>query len=135
VGYLEEAPENVVQALRLLADPATGPAVVHCAAGKDRTGVVVALALLVAGVPRDEVVADYALTDQRIAAIRARLEASPTYADDMRHRTLDDMRPHALSMWHFLDRLDERGGLEAWLERHGFAAAEQAALRARLTAA
>jgi protein-tyrosine phosphatase len=135
VGYLEDAPENVVQALRLLADPATGPAVVHCAAGKDRTGVVVALALLVAGVPREEVVADYAMTDQRIAAIRARLEGSPTYAADMERRTLDDMRPHALSMWHFLDRLDEHGGLDVWLERHGFAPAEQAALRARLTAA
>jgi hypothetical protein len=53
----------------------------------------------------------------------------------MERRTLDDMRPHALSMWHFLDRLDEHGGLDVWLERHGFAPAEQAALRARLTAA
>jgi hypothetical protein len=44
------------------------------------------------------------------------------------------MRPHALSMRHFLDRLDERGGVAAWLASHGFGRDEQAALRQRLTA-
>ena len=38
------------------------PAVVHCTAGKDRTGVVVALLLAVVGVPDDVIAADYALT-------------------------------------------------------------------------
>ncbi|MDP9183612.1 MAG: protein-tyrosine-phosphatase, partial [Actinomycetota bacterium] len=66
-------------------------------------------------------------------AVRDRLVASPTYAEDMKSRPLDDMRPHALSMRHFLDRLDELGGAEAWLTSHGFGPAEQAALRARLT--
>ena len=133
-GYLDEAADAVVQALSLLADDETGTAVVHCAAGKDRTGVVCALALLCAGVERDEIVADYALTAERIKAIRDRLAASPTYAEDMKHRPLDDMRPHALSMRHFLDRLDERGGPLAWLTAHGFGPDRQAALRARLAA-
>lgn len=133
LGYLDDAPDQVVQALRELAD-ADGATVVHCAAGKDRTGVVVALALVVAGVPREEVVADYALTAERIEAVRDRLVASPTYAEDMKRRPLDDMRPHALSMRHFLDRLDDRGGIAAWLDSNGFSGAEQAALRTRLTA-
>ena len=59
VGYLEDAPAGLAQALRLLADPGTGTALVHCAAGKDRTGVVVAVALSLAGVRREAVVADY----------------------------------------------------------------------------
>jgi protein-tyrosine phosphatase len=132
--YLDHAPADVVAALRVLADDSTGSVVVHCAAGKDRTGVVVALALVVAGVRREGIIADYALTDERIEAIHARLSASPTYAEDMKGRPLDDMRPHALSMRHFLDRLDELGGVEAWLTEHGFGPEEQAGLRQRLIA-
>jgi protein tyrosine/serine phosphatase len=132
--YLDQAGPEVVAALRVLADEASGPVVVHCAAGKDRTGVVIALALVVAGVRRDDVVADYALTGERIEAIRDRLAASPTYAEDMRNRPIDDMRPHALSMRHFLDRMDERGGVLAWLTEQGFGRDEQAALRERLRA-
>lgn len=132
IQYLDEAADQVVRALRVIADSDSGPVVVHCAAGKDRTGVVVALALVVAGVGREDVVADYALTGERIEAIRDRLAASPTYAEDMANRPVDDMRPHALSMRHFLDRLDERGGALAWLTEQGFGPDEQAALRDRL---
>jgi protein-tyrosine phosphatase len=132
--YLDQMPQSVVDALRVIADPASGPVVVHCAAGKDRTGVIVALALQVAGVRRDEIVADYAMTGERIEAVRDRLAASPTYAEDMKSRPLDDMRPHALSMRHFLDRLDERGGASAWLAEQGFGPEEQSALRKRLLA-
>lgn len=134
LGYMDEAAAAVVQALRVIADPDSGHVVVHCAAGKDRTGVIVALALTVAGVSREEVVDDYALSAERVEAIRDRLAASPTYAKDMVRRSLDDMRPHALSMRHFLDRLDERGGVSTWLTEHGFGRDEQAALKARLTA-
>jgi protein tyrosine/serine phosphatase len=132
MGYLDDAPDAIVDALRVLADPASGGTVVHCAAGKDRTGVVCAFALLVAGVPREDIVADYALTGERIEAIFHRLAGAAAYADDMKTRPLDDMRPHALSMRHFFDRLDEVGGPEAWLTEHGFGPDEQAALRARL---
>jgi protein-tyrosine phosphatase len=49
-------------ALRLLADPDRLPVLVHCAAGKDRTGLLVALLLEALGVRRETVVAEYALT-------------------------------------------------------------------------
>jgi protein tyrosine/serine phosphatase len=131
LGYLDDAPDAVVQALREVSG-ADGATVVHCAAGKDRTGVVCAFALLVAGVPRDEVVADYALTGERIEQIFDRLAGAASYADDLRTRAIDDIRPHALSMRHFFDRLDERGGPLTWLTDHGFGPDEQAALRAKL---
>jgi protein-tyrosine phosphatase len=56
LGYLRDRPDSVVAALRLMADPANGVSIVHCAAGKDRTGVVVALALTVAGVTREAII-------------------------------------------------------------------------------
>lgn len=50
--------------LRQFADTANLPAVVHCTAGKDRTGVAAALLLTVLGVPEETIVADYALSNR-----------------------------------------------------------------------
>lgn len=46
-----------------LADPAQLPAMLHCTAGKDRTGLVVAMLLLSLGVPEETVLADYTLSN------------------------------------------------------------------------
>jgi protein tyrosine/serine phosphatase len=110
-----------------------GASVVHCAAGKDRTGVVVALALAVAEVPHEEIVADYAMTAEVIEALVAKLAASPTYAEDMERRDIASHTPRAETMDRVLTLLDERfGGPVGWLETHGFGADERAALKARL---
>jgi protein tyrosine/serine phosphatase len=110
VGYLEDAPQNLARALRVLADPSTGPALVHCAAGKDRTGVVVAVALSLAGVTRHAVVADYVRSAERIEAVLARLQASPTYGPGLVGLAADDLRPMAASMERFLDHVDSAYG-------------------------
>jgi len=132
LGYLEDRPESVVGALRSISD-APGAALVHCAAGKDRTGVVVAMSLTVAGVRRDAVIADYAASGNRIGAILARLRASPTYASDLSKRPDDDNRPRAETMAHFLEQLDNRyGGVLPWLAEHGFGEDEVKGLRDKL---
>ncbi len=56
-------------AVRVLAEPDALPAVVHCAAGKDRTGLVVAVVLRLLGVPEHAVMTDY---------LRSRGGVSPT---------------------------------------------------------
>ncbi len=113
--YLQDAPDQIGSALRTIADPTSGGVLVHCAAGKDRTGVVVALALSLVGVHRDAVVADYARTDERVAQVRERLLNTPLYADSVRERPLESMRPHAGNMERFLDRVDrEYGGVHAF---------------------
>ncbi len=133
LGYLQHRGEAVVGALRALADVDAGASVVHCAAGKDRTGVVVALALAVAGVPDDAIVADYALTAEVIDDVVARLSASPTYAEDMASRDVASHTPRAATMARVLEVVDERyGGPPGWLEAHGFGAEDQRRLRARL---
>ncbi|GAA5172153.1 MULTISPECIES: tyrosine-protein phosphatase [Amycolatopsis] len=136
LGYLEDRPESVVRALRTIADT-PGAALVHCAAGKDRTGVVVALSLTVAGVEREAVVADYAASGTRIAGIMARLRASPTYAPDLEKRGGDDEkhRPRPETMEAFLTQVDERyGGPLAWLAEHGFGESDAQRLREKLVA-
>ncbi len=110
VGYLEDAPGNLARALRLLADPGTGTAVVHCAAGKDRTGVLVAVALSLAGVRREAVVADYARSAERIDAVLARLRSSSTYGPSLADTSADALRPVAGSMERFLDHVDREYG-------------------------
>ncbi len=132
LGYLHDRAEAVVGAVRAISE-ADGASVVHCAAGKDRTGVVVALCLAVAGVPHEEIVADYAQSAEVIDALVARLAASPTYAEDMERRDPAQHAPRAATMDRVLALLDERHGSPAgWLTEHGFGAAEQAALRDRL---
>ncbi len=112
--YVRDAPEGVAQAMREIADPRNGGVLVHCAAGKDRTGVVVALTLSLVGVTRDEVVADYVRTGERVARIRDRLIATELYSASMYTRTVDAMMPHPENMERFLDRIDrEYGGVHA----------------------
>jgi protein-tyrosine phosphatase len=65
-------PDSLATAMRLLADADTYPAVFHCTAGKDRTGILAALVLAVLGVPTDTIVADYALTQQALQRINER---------------------------------------------------------------
>lgn len=108
--YLSDAPAAIATALRVIADPASGAILVHCAAGKDRTGVIVAIALSLVGVRRDDVVADYARSGERIERVRDRLVGSPTYASSVGARTLDSMRPHAANLERFLDRVDRDYG-------------------------
>ncbi len=62
--YLEIAGANIRAAIELLGEPDAFPAVVHCTAGKDRTGVIVALLLDIVGVPRVTIVEDYDLTNR-----------------------------------------------------------------------
>lgn len=56
----------VAAALREIADTGDDAVVVHCTAGKDRTGIVVALALLAVGVDRQTVISDYARTQENL---------------------------------------------------------------------
>jgi protein tyrosine/serine phosphatase len=133
LGYLTDRPGAVVDALRALAGGGPGASVVHCAAGKDRTGVVSALTLAVAGVGHEDIVADYALTAEVIGDVVARLATSPTYAQDLERRDLASHTPKAETMDRVLALLDQRwGGPIGWLAEHGFGPEDQAALRSRL---
>jgi protein tyrosine/serine phosphatase len=132
LGYLDDRPAGIVEALRAIAG-SPGPALVHCAAGKDRTGVIVALALSVAGVEPSVVSADYAASADRIDAILARLRGQTAYSEGVERTHPLDQTPQAETMDAFLAELGAcHGGAEGWLAAQGFGADEAAALRARL---
>jgi protein tyrosine/serine phosphatase len=132
LGYLEDRPDQVVAALRSIAY-SKGAALVHCAAGKDRTGVVVALALSATGVRPEAVVADYAATGERIEAIVNRLRRSPTYTSDVNSKPAELHRPRPETMAAFLEQMDSRyGGVTQWLAAHGFGDDDLRLLRAKL---
>ncbi|MGH8859946.1 MAG: tyrosine-protein phosphatase [Jatrophihabitantaceae bacterium] len=130
--YLDERADSVIDALRLIAR-SPGATIVHCAAGKDRTGVVVALALAEVGVTREAIVADYARSAERIDGIFDRLKASPTYRGDIGDDGADKHAPRADTMDRLLDALDESHGCaSAWLREHGWTDEDAAALRRKL---
>jgi protein-tyrosine phosphatase len=132
LDYLADRPESIVGALRAVAE-APGAALVHCAAGKDRTGVVVAMALTAAGVPRDVVIADYVATGERIDLVLDRLRSTPTYADDIDRHPASEHAPRVGTMSGFLDELDvAHGGVLGWLAEHGFGAEDVTRLRDKL---
>jgi protein-tyrosine phosphatase len=132
LGYLEDRPDQVVGAVRSIARD-EGTALVHCAAGKDRTGVVIALALAASGVRPEAVVADYAATGQRLEAILARLRRSPTYAADIDRAPAAAHQARPQTMTAFLREVGSRyGGVTQWLTDNGLDDADLARLRTKL---
>jgi protein-tyrosine phosphatase len=73
---LEHGGPAVAESLRVLAGPRALPAVFHCTAGKDRTGVLAAVVLGQLGVPDGAIAEDYAVTEESVEATKAWLEAN-----------------------------------------------------------
>lgn len=95
-------------AFELLADPGNLPLLYHCAAGKDRAGIMTALLLTLLGVDRETVMAEYGLSDFVGATTNAQ------------------------AMTDLLNEVDRTGGIEAYLAGIGVSAATQSAIRAAL---
>ncbi|HVU73127.1 MAG TPA: tyrosine-protein phosphatase [Mycobacteriales bacterium] len=132
-GYLQDGTDAIVGAVRVIATT-EGAAIAHCAAGKDRTGTVVALILDAVGVERAAVVADYAASSEAIDGVLRRLTGSDTYAKDLEKTDRDVHLSKPETMEGLLRWLDDTwGGAAGWLTAHGLTEDELAALRARLT--
>lgn len=132
LSYVIDRGDSVVAALRTIAE-ASGAALVHCAAGKDRTGTIVALALSLAGADPEAIAADYAATTERIQAILDRLMATTTYAENLRDRPLSSHLSHIETMRELLALIEHPyGGIAALLAPHGWTEADSQRLRAKL---
>jgi hypothetical protein len=126
-------PDSIVASIRTIAT-ARGAVLAHCAAGKDRTGTVVALALDAAGVDRGVIAGDYLATAQRIDAIMARLVSSPTYRAGLEGHEAQAHAPNPGMMERVLELVDQDfGGSAAWLADHGLSSVELDRLRGRVS--
>jgi protein-tyrosine phosphatase len=103
---------RVVAAVAAVADAPPGGVLVHCQAGQDRTGMIVALLLRIASVPDDVIVDDYTFSSE--------CWDSP-----------GECEPESIQA--VLDLVDERwNGADGYLIAHGLSATQLSALRARL---
>lgn len=113
--YVEnlDSDRNLVIAVDLLANALVhGPGVVHCAFGKDRTGVVVALLLRMLGVTQEAVVADYLASSAYMGDCIAQARRTPRYAP---FADLDVWRCDDRMITFYLRQLEERyGGAVKW---------------------
>jgi protein-tyrosine phosphatase len=105
----EIARERIAQVVALLA-ASPAPAVYHCAAGKDRTGVVSAVLLGALGVADELIVADYALSQRHLEEIVDRLLASPGYREMLEVLPPDTLHAEPETMERLLARVRERYG-------------------------
>jgi protein-tyrosine phosphatase len=119
----------VGRVLRLIAEAGNAPLVFHCAAGKDRTGVVAALTLALLGVPDATIADDYALTQRSEDRYNAWRSANdPAYV----RPTAPSAAP-AGAMLLFLTELRARyGSIPAYAARTGLTPTHIDALRAHL---
>jgi protein-tyrosine phosphatase len=108
---LDEGRESIARALHILADPESLPLVFHCAAGKDRTGVVAAIVLDLLGVRDDDIAGDYSLSRLGMDRFRAWIiETYPEAADAMSDQPQAFLAAPAEAMHLFLAGLRERHG-------------------------
>ncbi|WES63532.1 tyrosine-protein phosphatase [Microbacter sp. GSS18] len=128
---IEDTGLAIAEALHRIVD-ADGAVLVHCTAGKDRTGIVVALALAVAGVDRDVIVADYASTEGFLAgewaeAMIARVRGYGVEPSvELTEILVGSPAPAIEHVFTLID--DTHGGLEVYLDGIGFGADARTAL-------
>ena len=130
-----DAAARFVEAVTIVAQ-ADGSALVHCSAGKDRTGVTVALALALIGVERRHIVEDYVLTTASMPGVLARMARQFGIGDGAANladipREVLEAPAHAIEL--VLDTWDAHpGGVEAWFVSAGGDAAVVTSLKERM---
>lgn len=133
---LEDSGWSLAAAVSVIAESGTSPVLVCCTAGKDRTGLVVALALSVAGVDREAVVADY---------MQSALNLDGDWMDQTLSFMVSNGVPISPEMFEMIggspDRAmsrvlatleREHGSIEGYLRAHGMLPESVAALRRKL---
>lgn len=134
--YLMVGGDRMAQAFGLFAEEATYPILVHCTAGKDRTGVLLALLMDVLGADDADIASEYALSDAGIERLIAYLRASGRTLEG----TEDEIRARLACpperATGFIELVRERwGSAEGFFLSHGISEAQIARVRELLVEA
>jgi protein-tyrosine phosphatase len=131
---IDQCGDSIGAAIRELCAPAALPALVHCAAGQDRTGIVIALMLAVLGVPDEVIGADYSLSsaylDPDSTVVIGRLKAAGP-DDNVTAELLASPAGLILNVLAWA-RAAGGGSVDRYLTAHGVGAPDLAALRSML---
>jgi protein-tyrosine phosphatase len=132
---LRERGPAFAEVLRLIADAPDGIVLFHCTAGKDRTGLIAAMLLLIAGVDDETILADYAMTGPLIEPLLEELihHASARGIDVAAFRPLLACEPATMAAT-LVELESAHGGVQPYLASIGIGADIVRRLRDRLTA-
>lgn len=133
LGLIEQATEPIARAIRALAATEPGAsAVYHCAAGKDRTGVLSAILLSLLGVDDELIIADYALSQDNMDQIIDRLDSLRGYDDVWNELPPETLHARPETMRGLIRQMNERwGGVAGYVKTIGIEDHELAQLRER----
>ena len=133
LGMIERASEPIARAIRVLAETDTdASAVYHCAAGKDRTGVLSAILLSLLGVDDELIVVDYALSQENMDEVIARLDELRGYDEVWQELPPETLHARPETMRGLLDAMNERyDGMAGYAQQIGIRADEIERLRER----
>lgn len=133
VEIAQNAAPQIGRALRVLATAGTLPAVVHCAAGKDRTGVLIAVLLRLLGTDDEVIVADYTLSSQAMGRLRQSLIARYPEGREVIEGADELFSAAPTNISRFLDWVDDEfGSTEAFAASAGAGPEVVSALRTQL---
>lgn len=130
--FLERFKQNVGNGVRAVADASAGGVVVHCVGGKDRTGLLTAFLLYLAGVDVEQIAADYALSEERLRPRHEEWFAeAETEAELERLHRIAQTPPESIAG--VFEELEQRyGSVEEYLRSAGVSDDDLARARARL---
>jgi protein-tyrosine phosphatase len=130
--FLERFRSNVGAAVKAVAHAPEGGIVIHCVGGKDRTGLLTALLLYLAGVPVGEIAADYAVSEERLRPRHDKwLEAAESEAERERLERITQSPPEAI-VGVFAELERRYGSVEDYLHTAGVSDEELELARKRL---
>jgi protein-tyrosine phosphatase len=137
--YLRQIDVNgsyVAEALGIIAEPGNHPVIIHCTAGKDRTGITVAMLLDILGVPHEHIVADYHVTTKNMAPVIERIRNAPVFQENGLADAPDWIfASDPETMAGFLAGMTELyGGAAAWALAQGLSQEQLDSLRSSLLA-
>jgi protein-tyrosine phosphatase len=130
---LHHGRRHLVTVARLLGWSGSGALLVHCALGKDRTGIVIAVLLDAVGVDRSAILDDYALTNDVVDTVLPHLTDALNLPSQVAAIPLAARVAEPTALAALLDHLDrDHGGAGAWLRATGLEQFELDLLRRRL---
>lgn len=135
LGYVENRRDVFSQIIEILAEAVGNgtPSLFHCAAGRDRTGVVAAVLFLVLGARWSDIVSDYVCSNRRGSEVAQRLAQNPLYKIDRPAIAGERDRVNGKAMLEFLRLFNAKnGGIDRWAAESGISAKIMDRLRASM---